>query len=436
MVESATDRRVARRVADRLRRVGSERGPARLASACFEPGGTASGRHGGGRLGVLVAGRGVARLLRRQEAETPRSSRGRAGDRLRGHRRRRQVRDLGTRGRDSVLERPGRCDLPGPGVRRRGGGDPEAERGRRRDPCRLAVVSSRWREVSLLCACGRRRSRDAGRARAAAAPPAEGRVDGPVFRSRLLRLRQRGRSPRAEIRRANRAALGPSFLDGGARQLFHVDGGRRSFATSPGGTLAFQPQDDVHRLVWFDRTGRELGSVGAPGEATYDLRIPRDGRADPLRSRRDRARHVRRLVVRRRAKRRDADDVGSPDSEFSATLAAGREERRLSRPYRGRIRVWSGGTWRPAGRRRSCPRVASRLPRDVSPDGRTLVYFERPRRGSFDCGRSAARAPERRRAAPRRDSRGSSRRMPSLDSRPTAAISRSSPASPDSARPT
>ena len=50
-----------------------------------------------------------------------------------------------------------------------------------------------------------------------------------------------------------------------------------SFATSRGGALAFQPQNDVHRLVWFDRTGRELGTIGMPAEY-LGVRIAADGR--------------------------------------------------------------------------------------------------------------------------------------------------------------
>ena len=41
--------------------------------------------------------------------------------------------------------------------------------------------------------------------------------------------------------------------------------GSASFAASASGTLAYQSQDDVRRLTWFDRTGRELATVGPPG---------------------------------------------------------------------------------------------------------------------------------------------------------------------------
>jgi serine/threonine protein kinase/Tol biopolymer transport system component len=51
------------------------------------------------------------------------------------------------------------------------------------------------------------------------------------------------------------------------------------FATSRGGTLAYQPQGNITRLTWFDRSGRALGDIGseAAGE-TISLSISPDGR--------------------------------------------------------------------------------------------------------------------------------------------------------------
>src|SRR5438093_416125 len=50
-----------------------------------------------------------------------------------------------------------------------------------------------------------------------------------------------------------------------------------AFALSRAGTLAYQPQEDVTRLVWFDRSGRRLGTVGPPGRY-LNVRISGDGR--------------------------------------------------------------------------------------------------------------------------------------------------------------
>ena len=58
---------------------------------------------------------------------------------------------------------------------------------------------------------------------------------------------------------------------------FFASNGSAGFATSLAGTVAYQAQDDVHRLVWFDRTGKELGTVGAPGKY-LTLAIGPDGR--------------------------------------------------------------------------------------------------------------------------------------------------------------
>jgi eukaryotic-like serine/threonine-protein kinase len=41
--------------------------------------------------------------------------------------------------------------------------------------------------------------------------------------------------------------------------------GRAMFTTSPNGTIAYHSFANVARLVWIDRTGKEMGTVGAPG---------------------------------------------------------------------------------------------------------------------------------------------------------------------------
>jgi serine/threonine protein kinase/Tol biopolymer transport system component len=49
------------------------------------------------------------------------------------------------------------------------------------------------------------------------------------------------------------------------------------FATSPGGALVYSGHDDEQRLIWFDRTGRNLGAIGDPGRY-QSPRLSPDGR--------------------------------------------------------------------------------------------------------------------------------------------------------------
>jgi serine/threonine protein kinase len=58
---------------------------------------------------------------------------------------------------------------------------------------------------------------------------------------------------------------------------YFLSTGSASFAVSQSGTLAYQSQDDVSRLTWFDRTGRELTTVGPPGNY-LSVSIAPDGR--------------------------------------------------------------------------------------------------------------------------------------------------------------
>jgi eukaryotic-like serine/threonine-protein kinase len=74
---------------------------------------------------------------------------------------------------------------------------------------------------------------------------------------------------------------GALLLGGDARpvaeQVAFVGAGSAAFSVSAAGTLAFQPSDTGSQLVWFDRTGRQLGAVGDPGEYG-DVELSPDGR--------------------------------------------------------------------------------------------------------------------------------------------------------------
>ena len=154
-----------------------------------------------------------------------------------------------------------------------------------------------------------------------------------------------------------------------------------SFATSRGGALAYQVYDDVHRLVWFDRSGRELGTVGSPGKH-HDLRISRDGRPILF----DRAQEdlgtydVWSYDAERNVETRV---TSSPESEFSPIWLPGGKSLLYS--------VVRGSNPRLVRRDLATGREETLLPEggfqmagDISPDGKTLVYFERTGKGSFD----------------------------------------------------
>jgi Tol biopolymer transport system component len=146
------------------------------------------------------------------------------------------------------------------------------------------------------------------------------------------------------------------------------------FAASLNGVVVFQSHDDAQRLVWFDRSGREVGTIGESGQYKGP-RISPDGRSvafDRMRS--------------------GAFDVWETD------LAGGRETRLT-------FGASSEGTgpWAPDGRslffnadqgappkifRKNLTTGTEQLvlppaggtfqaPQDVSPDGKTLLYTQR-----------------------------------------------------------
>jgi len=154
-----------------------------------------------------------------------------------------------------------------------------------------------------------------------------------------------------------------------------------AFATSRGGTLAFQPQDDLHRLVWFDRGGRELGIIGAPAKIN-SVRISLDGHPILF----DRAVSdlgtfdVWSYDVERNVETRV---TSSPDSEFSPLWLPGGKgvlfsSVRGSNPRLVRRDLATGHE------DELLPEGGFQVAGDISPDGKTLVYFERTGKGSFD----------------------------------------------------
>jgi Tol biopolymer transport system component len=155
---------------------------------------------------------------------------------------------------------------------------------------------------------------------------------------------------------------------------FFQSNGWASFATSPTGTLVYRSEADVRRLVWFDRSGKNLGSVGSSGEY-LGLAISSDANTV--------------LFDRVRA------GFGTFDV-WSLDLARGIETRLTSSPDTEAGPRWvpdgksiiyfavSGGSpqlvrrYLATGREELLlPSAGFQEPMDVSPDGRTLLFSQR-----------------------------------------------------------
>jgi Tol biopolymer transport system component len=154
-----------------------------------------------------------------------------------------------------------------------------------------------------------------------------------------------------------------------------------AFALSRTGVLAYQDRDDVSRLVWIDRAGREMGNVGPPGDYR-SFSIAPDGRRVFF----DRTR----------------PGIGTSDI-WSFDLERGVETRITSDPgpelgplelRDGRRMVYSAARGGPpqlylrdlatSKENLLFPRPGSlQQAQDISPDGSTLAYVERTERGTF-----------------------------------------------------
>jgi Tol biopolymer transport system component len=156
------------------------------------------------------------------------------------------------------------------------------------------------------------------------------------------------------------------------------------FAVSRSGSIAYEPHDDVRRLAWFDRAGRELAALGTAGK-TLQVTISRDGRRALL----DRAR----------------PDVGTYDI-WALDLERGTEVPVTSEALTEVYPIWLSDdevVFARGGRARA-PRLYSKrlstgaeaaltpdsrfgfqIPQDLTPDGRFLVFAERGASGAFDA---------------------------------------------------
>ena len=163
-----------------------------------------------------------------------------------------------------------------------------------------------------------------------------------------------------------------------------LSSGRAMFTTSRNGTIAYHSYANVARLVWVDRTGKEVGTVGAPGDY-LNVRLSPDGGT----------------VLFERTK----PGIGTWDL-WTIDLARGVETRLTSDPGSEAFPVWlpdgrailfaderySTGNLNLARKRLDTAveepllpnGTQQRRPIDVSPDGHTLLFTERTARGTVN----------------------------------------------------
>jgi Tol biopolymer transport system component len=155
-----------------------------------------------------------------------------------------------------------------------------------------------------------------------------------------------------------------------------------AFGLSRNGLLVYQDRDEEGRLVWVDRTGREVGTVGPLGgyrafSIAPDGRRVFSGRTWPGIATTD----IWSFDLERGVETRITSEVGDETAPLALQdgriaysvgrggspvlhirdLATGKEE-----PFSPKERSWQQA-------------------QDVSPDGRTLVYTERDEQGSFEA---------------------------------------------------
>ncbi len=156
---------------------------------------------------------------------------------------------------------------------------------------------------------------------------------------------------------------------------YFLSSGRASFAVSANGTLAYQSHESVSHIAWIDWSGREISTVGPPGNY-MNLSLSRDGR---------------RVLYDKREPGIGTFDVwsfdldrnvetritSSPDTEVNARELPDRlsivySATRTGQPQLYRLDLASG---REVG---LAPGEGTfQWAEDISPDGKTLVYTER-----------------------------------------------------------
>jgi serine/threonine protein kinase len=155
---------------------------------------------------------------------------------------------------------------------------------------------------------------------------------------------------------------------------------KAGFTASRNGILAYRSDLDVHRLLWFDRAGKELGSIGAPGK--YQLgSISRDGnsvafdRSDPRSGAQDLwVFDLKRTVETRITSAPSSDAFPKWIGDHALVFVAAPS----GPPHLFRKDLASGET------RELTPVSALQTATDVTTDDSTLAYNQRTPRGNFD----------------------------------------------------
>jgi len=162
---------------------------------------------------------------------------------------------------------------------------------------------------------------------------------------------------------------------------YFLSTGAAQFATSLNGTIAFQSHPDVSRLAWFDRTGKELNTIGAEGDY-LNLSISPDNRS---------------VAFSRTQSRIGTYDLWTMDLERGVetrlTSDAGSEVSPLWTPD-GRALVFTADRGAPPHLYRKdlatgtehevLPGSRFQAPQSVTPDGSTIIYTQRTVRGDND----------------------------------------------------
>jgi eukaryotic-like serine/threonine-protein kinase len=154
-----------------------------------------------------------------------------------------------------------------------------------------------------------------------------------------------------------------------------------AFALSRSGTLVYQAQEDVFRLVWIDRAGREVGTVGPPG-GYVRFSIAPDGRRVFF----DRARpgigtpDIWSIDLERGVETRITSEVGAELAPLALRDGKGLiYSATRGTPPQMYLRDLATGNEKPIYPKPGFFQQAE----DISPDGRMLAWVERSESGAF-----------------------------------------------------
>ena len=162
---------------------------------------------------------------------------------------------------------------------------------------------------------------------------------------------------------------------------YFLSTGAAQFATSLNGTIAFQSHADVSRLAWFDRTGKELSTVGAEGDYFKPSLSP-DNRSVAFSRTQLRigTYDLWTMDLERGVETRLTSDVGS---EFSPVwtpdgraLVFAADRGAAPHLYRKDLATGTEHEVLPGSR--------FQVPQALTPDGSTIIYTQRTARGDND----------------------------------------------------